>query len=31
MMRLTGADLYTRVTIRNVNTVRALVGLMDPG
>ncbi len=30
MMRLTGADIYTRVTIRNVNTVRALVGLMSP-
>jgi uncharacterized protein (DUF1697 family) len=30
MMRLTGDDLYTRMTIRNVNTVRALVGLMSP-
>jgi uncharacterized protein (DUF1697 family) len=29
MMRLTSDDLYTQMTIRNVNTVRKLADLMS--
>lgn len=30
MARLAGTDLYKRMTVRNVNTVRKLVSLMNP-